>query len=730
MKMRILLIAVLVLAAACPAAQPRQIYGHYMGCCPAGHGAIPYWFSKAAQCILDTNDVHAAVGGRYVNWPLMPYNPERLDLGMESNAVLEIRRAMRAGLDGFAFDAWAGSEGARKELDAFFAAAEKMGVDFGLTICFDPSCHGRARGETMLDRYVDTAEFVLRHKNSPNLARRDGKPLFFGYYSSGIAYGPKDEDLAVRLAREKAAWDEFRRRVGVPVFIHGSLDSFALLKDPDWRLIGEWAAKTYDAVGGFLGTERSWNMNRDLIDAVKKGGAVWSQPMFFQYSNKAGGIITKPGLDWLRANWEAAIANGSDLVQFVTWNDYGEETCLAPSTGGAYTITRVNRYYAELWKTGRAPKIDEDEVHVVFRRWTDGAPTFPFRTRTPVIAPSALEVVTFLKAPARVEVKGYGAYDAPAGMHSRQIPLKEGIVAARVRRDEDGKAKTVCGVVAPELVAARRWREDFTLVAFGSNFEREWREDFGERPPDLYAENADADGDGLPNWFEMVYFGRFPYMSTATAAEPSADPDGDGATNIEEFCRGTDPTKKDVPYAPGETWDVAAALARPFVFNPERDSHRCDVWFAGFKDRVGGALAWDGTITPAPVTGGAAKWRNLYNTNWNARVTFRQDAVELFSRKDCSMAFAWRAPAAGAFAVRAEVSAGKGGGSFDALMFAGARQLGRVKMRAGDRHEFDIPSVRLEKGEMVILTHDWAEAWGLNPLRIEKFKITKKEQRN
>ncbi len=104
MKMRILLIAVLVLAAACPAAQPRQIYGHYMGCCPAGHGAIPYWFSKAAQCILDTNDVHAAVGGRYVNWPLMPYNPDRLDLGMESNAVLDIRRAMRAGLDGFAFD--------------------------------------------------------------------------------------------------------------------------------------------------------------------------------------------------------------------------------------------------------------------------------------------------------------------------------------------------------------------------------------------------------------------------------------------------------------------------------------------------------------------------------------------------------------------------------------------------------------------------------------------------
>ena len=44
--------------------------------------------------------------------------------------------------------------------------------------------------------------------------------------------------------------------------------------------------------------------------------------------------------------------------------------------------------------------------------------------------------------------------------------------------------------------------------------------------------------------------------------------------------------------------------------------------------------------------------------------------------------------------------------------------------RAGDRHVFDIPSVRLAKGDLLILTHDWAEAWGLNPLKIEKFKIT------
>jgi hypothetical protein len=88
------------------------------------------------------------------------------------------------------------------------------------------------------------------------------------------------------------------------------------------------------------------------------------------------------------------------------------------------------------------------------------------------------------------------------------------------------------------------------------------------------------------------------------------------------------------------------------------------------------------------------------------------------------MAMAWRAPAAGEYAVLAEVSAGKGDGSFDALAFAGSRTLGLAKLRAGERHVFDFHLVRLAEGEMLIVTHDCAKSWGLNPLKIEKFKVS------
>ena len=52
----------------------------------------------------------------------------------------------------------------------------------------------------------------------------------------------------------------------------------------------------------------------------------------------------------------------------------------------------------------------------------------------------------------------------------------------------------------------------------------------------LYAFRLDVDRDGLPNWWENLYFGG------ATNANPSTDTDGDGHNNGEEYISGLDPT--------------------------------------------------------------------------------------------------------------------------------------------------------------------------------------------
>jgi hypothetical protein len=52
-----------------------------------------------------------------------------------------------------------------------------------------------------------------------------------------------------------------------------------------------------------------------------------------------------------------------------------------------------------------------------------------------------------------------------------------------------------------------------------------------------------SDGSGLPDWWELEYFGH-------TGIDPYADPDGDGWNNLQEFQNGTSPTAFNTPPAP------------------------------------------------------------------------------------------------------------------------------------------------------------------------------------
>ena len=51
----------------------------------------------------------------------------------------------------------------------------------------------------------------------------------------------------------------------------------------------------------------------------------------------------------------------------------------------------------------------------------------------------------------------------------------------------------------------------------------------------------DIDGNGLPDWWEMQYFGHL-------GNDPNADPDGDGYTNLEEYNNHSNPLVPD-PHA-------------------------------------------------------------------------------------------------------------------------------------------------------------------------------------
>ncbi|MBM4143995.1 MAG: hypothetical protein FJ225_10460 [Lentisphaerae bacterium] len=540
-----------------PVAAPKKIYAHYMGCYPVAAGATAYHRENDAHKIRhDGKGQFDAIGDRWRNWPLVP---DGLKLNLEQSADLDIRRALRGGIDGFAIDAWAGGQGAKDVFDALIKVARDKDYPFEVTICLDPGIQGNGDLARAI-QYI-----VQKHGDNPKLARRNGKPLIFGYMSSFIgfhhgAYVLKDRPEYAKtdpkalpnlpaLRQTEEGWQlmadgllQMRKQAGCDLFFQYGMGAFfhgvangTWTQDDLVRAAGFMGAR-FGAVGDFLGGGPTHDR---MAAAVKAAGAEWSEPVFFQYENIGwGGNRISQGSSILRDRWQRARENGSTLIQFVTWNDYTENTCLAPAYETRYAILDLNAHFIQWWKTGQPPVPDRDKVYLFYRKYPKGAKIFPFKPKQPD-AGGVLEVLTLLTRPAQVRLPGrQEAWDAPAGLSWKQFPLTPGPVAAELVRD----GKSVLRLDSPEPVTDLPYREQNGLTCVSSECLRQWKLDFGDTPPVWRGEYADDDRDGLPNWFEMYWFGKFLDYATCTNAAPDTVGAG-GKRLLQHYLDQTDPTQ-------------------------------------------------------------------------------------------------------------------------------------------------------------------------------------------
>lgn len=529
--------------------KPRQIFAHYMGCNPVGTASLYYHKHRQEKTVRhDSAKRDEQRGGHIRNWDLIPFDIARLSLA--ESADLEIRRALRIGIDGFAVDAWAGGKAAQAMLDALFQVAEEKDYPFKLTVCLDPNCGGRV---------VDTVQYLLeKHGNSPKLARRDGKPLIFGYMSvgHGKAYlrrmfpgKTKQEYRALRKTPE--GWNAMARvfewassELDEPVYWYGCMSFyFSGIKmlphhqNEAWPEAASALAKHVDAVGKFGG---SWGtLQPKIAQAVRDAGAEWSAPLgMFQKENIPYEVHATKGLDKMDSQWRDVREQDSALLQLITWNDYGENTNIAPAYNTRYTLYDLTAFYIDWWKTGQQPRPTRDKVYLIYRKYAEGATVFPFK-QGPYVG-GALEVVTLLTDEAQVYLPGRDIrFDAPAGLHRQQFPIVPGLVSAELHRDNS----CVLSVEGPEPVTERPFREDNGFVCYSSEYERLWQEDFAETPLYTWSEYGDADEDGLPNWFEMYWSGTFGDLRTATSIDPSTMA-ANGKTWLECYQQQVNPTKR------------------------------------------------------------------------------------------------------------------------------------------------------------------------------------------
>jgi len=560
------------------AQEPPKIFAHYMGCFPIGTGAIEFHAGQQNKVLM--RDLRERDG-----WPGdvrrdYGFTPRGERMSLQDSVDLEMRRAMRIGIDGFAIDAWAGHEGARDVLEKMFEVAAANAYDFELTVAIDPMCqlpgtggmhhHARQTIKWLVDNYGD----------HPNLARRNGKPLIFGYQSrlpalqywwdvmwSGDVEGyPSGPDMKARgIPREEqvkkisdavnrmmaedqpTAWrltaefwgSHMAEHVGQPIYKQLCLFNFGALPDGnDPAAIAEMIAalgKGVDAVGFFVNHNNQ--LSRDVAEGAQKAGVEWGYPVALQYQNYgAQWFWGTSGIERLRQTWQQARETNSTLIQYITWNDYNEDTNLGPGWNTRYAYYDLTDYFIRWWKAGKEPEPERDKLYIFSYKYPYGAETWPFESRKDW--DRKMEIVAILTEPGTLRVPhrgddgGDAVWEAPAGLSFRQLELTPGAISVDLIRNEE----TVLTLKHPEPVTDRPFRQDLGITAISTECERHWEQDFGEDEPFFaYSEYGDQDGDGLPNWYELLYFGDFNDMQTATNADPDEDASGDGLTNLEAY---------------------------------------------------------------------------------------------------------------------------------------------------------------------------------------------------
>jgi hypothetical protein len=168
-------------------------------------------------------------------------------------------------------------------------------------------------------------------------------------------------------------------------------------------------------------------------------------PFAFQDNRPREGIYEESQNSVTNSNsWQAAINEGAEWVQLITWNDYVETTAMAPSVEHGWRLLDLQAYQLAEFKYGADPVVVRDAVYVSHREQFAASEstypeTLPMQIRpgtTPAV--DTVEVVAFATAPATIYANIGGVMSSCAvgtGRSTCKFPLQAGDIVTGMERD-------------------------------------------------------------------------------------------------------------------------------------------------------------------------------------------------------------------------------------------------------------------------------------------------------
>jgi hypothetical protein len=174
-------------------------------------------------------------------------------------------------------------------------------------------------------------------------------------------------------------------------------------------------------------------------------GPFWMQPIAIQDARPAASVYWEAeNTLLLRTLWSQALQAKYPYTHLITWNDYGETTQFAPSSGSQFVFYDLTAYYIEQFKTGRPPAITADAIYYTYRDeiFDPGRPAAagdkPFNHPGATPVTNDVEMVAMMRAPGTIRIQLSGqtvSANVGGGLQVLRMPARPGTPSFQILRD-------------------------------------------------------------------------------------------------------------------------------------------------------------------------------------------------------------------------------------------------------------------------------------------------------